>query len=160
MKTPLSWPSLLKPGLQWAHIAALPRREVEEFASTLQPKKHAAVRLIRGRDCTSKEDLLKEFARALDFPSYFGANWDALEDCLTDLEWLSSEAFVLVLTNADLILKADPESWRTLASVLQSSAAHWAGADPPTSFHCLFHCEPGTAEDLRARLSAAGVALA
>ncbi|HUI65932.1 MAG TPA: barstar family protein [Bacteroidota bacterium] len=160
MKTSLSWPMLLKPGLGWAHLAALPRREVEEFASTLKPKKHAAVRIIRGRDCTTKADLLKEFARALDFPSYFGGNWDALEDCLTDLEWLSSESFVLVLTNADLILRNDPESWRTLASVLQSAAAHWANSNPATSFHCLFHCEPGTAEDLRARLGAAGVSVA
>lgn len=159
MKNSLSWPSLLRRGLPWAHIAALPRREVEEFASTLQRKKHAAVRLIRGKDCIAKAELLREFARALDFPPYFGGNWDALEDCLTDLEWLSSEAFVLILTNADLILKNDPESWRTLASVLDGSAKHWGSAEPAASFHCLFHCEPGTEEDLRGRLSAAGVSL-
>ncbi len=33
-----------------------------------------------------KETLLTSVAKACDFPSYFGHNWDALWDCLTDIE--------------------------------------------------------------------------
>ena len=89
--------------------------------------------------------MLDEFARALDFPQYFGRNWDALEDCLTDLEWLSAEAFVLIITNADQLLKKSPGELKTLAGILSAVASHWASSDPPASFHCLFHCEPGSA---------------
>ena len=32
----------------------------------------------------NKEILLKSVAKACDFPAYFGHNWDALWDCLTD----------------------------------------------------------------------------
>jgi RNAse (barnase) inhibitor barstar len=130
---------------------------VEEFAATHPKKKHAAVRILRGKHCGTREELLDEFARGLDFPQYFGRNWDALEDCLTDLEWLSAEAFVLIITNADQVLRNSPGELKTLAGILASAAAHWQSADPQASFHCLFHAEPGSAEDLKHRLAEGGI---
>ena len=47
-----------------------------------------------------KEKLLREIAAALRFPDWFGQNWDALEDCLTDLSWLDADACVLVFEQA------------------------------------------------------------
>lgn len=157
MTNPLSWPSLLKRGSHWAHIAAVPRTLVEEFAATLPQRKHAAVRILRGKHSLTRDELLDEFAHGLDFPQYFGRNWDALEDCLTDLEWLSAEAFVLIITNADQVLKNSPGDWKPLAGILAAVATHWASAEPPASFHCLFHCEPGSVEDLRHRLAEGGI---
>jgi RNAse (barnase) inhibitor barstar len=153
----LSWPLLLKRGSPWAHLAAAPRTAVEEFAAAHPKRKHTAVRILRGMQCATKEGVLDEFARGLDFPEYFGRNWDALEDCLTDLEWLSAEAYVLVITNADHVLKKSPGDLKTLAGILASAAAHWASADPPASFHCVFQCEPGSAEDLKHRLAEGGI---
>ena len=34
----------------------------------------------------SKKDFLAQVAGALQFPDWFGGNWDALNDCLTDLD--------------------------------------------------------------------------
>lgn len=36
----------------------------------------------------SKQKLLRILADQLQFPAYFGNNWDALEECLRDLSWL------------------------------------------------------------------------
>jgi hypothetical protein len=44
------------------------------------------VRVPRG--LRSKEKLLGVFAARLEFPTYFGGNWDAFEECLGDLAWL------------------------------------------------------------------------
>ena len=35
-----------------------------------------------------KRELLERIAHGLSFPDYFGGNWDALIDCLSDLSWL------------------------------------------------------------------------
>jgi hypothetical protein len=37
------------------------------------------------KGATSKADLLQRMAQALNFPEWFGGNWDALEDCLTEV---------------------------------------------------------------------------
>ena len=40
---------------------------------------------------TSKQAVLEAYVRQLELPSYFGWNWDALEECLHDLSWLSDD---------------------------------------------------------------------
>ena len=46
---------------------------------------------------TGKEALLAHLGRALGFPDWFGGNWDALEDCLTDLSWRTGAGHVLLI---------------------------------------------------------------
>lgn len=68
-----------------------------------------------------KEAMLAALARSLAFPEWFGGNWDALEDCLTDLSWRKDAPRVLLLSGAsagdDLgilidILASAADSWR------------------------------------------------
>lgn len=47
-----------------------------------------------------KEKLLSVLAAKLRFPSYFGHNWDALEECLRDLSWLGQQPRVVILHEA------------------------------------------------------------
>lgn len=42
---------------------------------------------------------LEAIARALEFPAWFGRNWDALEDCLGDLSWRQAPETLLVFRN-------------------------------------------------------------
>jgi hypothetical protein len=42
-----------------------------------------------------KQQLLEVIARGLDFPEYFGKNWDALVDCLSDMSWVTQPATII-----------------------------------------------------------------
>jgi hypothetical protein len=44
-----------------------------------------------------KGDLLRALDNGLDFPNYFGWNWDALEECLCDLSWLDATGGVVLI---------------------------------------------------------------
>src|SRR5207247_10829923 len=46
-------------------------------------------------------DVFGVLAKSLDFPEWFGRNWDALEDCLSDLSWRKAGGTVLVLRNGE-----------------------------------------------------------
>ena len=41
--------------------------------------------ILKASEMKNKEDALKYIAEKLDFPDYFGMNFDALKDCLTDI---------------------------------------------------------------------------
>jgi Barstar (barnase inhibitor) len=84
------------------------------------------VRVIDGRRARTKAALMKAFARALGFPPHFGANWDALEDALTDLDWLPGTGYVLVVTSAEALLAREPAERPTLHAVLETAGRDWA----------------------------------
>jgi RNAse (barnase) inhibitor barstar len=71
--------------------------------------------------------VMAEFARVLRFPAYFGKNWDALSDCLTDLSWLDNaySHFVVVIDHWDHC--ASP----LLQEILQEMVSLWADAETP-----------------------------
>jgi hypothetical protein len=64
---------------------------------------------------------LEAIARALEFPAWFGGNWDALEDCLGDLSWRESRETVLVIKN---FIRNDELG--ILIDILASTAQFWA----------------------------------
>lgn len=76
----------------------------------------------------TKEDLLKALAHALGFPKWFGGNWDALEDCLSDLSWREARGWVLVFRSFDALPRDD---FGVLLEVLSSAAQFWAGRGKP-----------------------------
>lgn len=78
-----------------------------------------------------KHDLLAIFAKTLDFPPYFDKNWDAFDECLSDLEWLDAPGWVLVLAGASLFEPRDQESLATTLEVLRSVAEYWSQESKP-----------------------------
>lgn len=75
-----------------------------------------------------KAALLSRLAATLEFPTWFGGNWDALEDCLTDPTWANAEGHVLLLEGAGA-LPADERG--ILRDVLASAAEYWAEQGKP-----------------------------
>jgi hypothetical protein len=84
------------------------------------------MKVVRGGKCRSVTGLFAELAEALEFPDYFGHNWDALEECLADLEWLPAKGYVLLFTDAELILPEDEEEFATFLEVLNDAGEAWA----------------------------------
>jgi hypothetical protein len=65
-------------------------------------------------------------AAALDFPDWFGGNWDALEDSLSDLAWRKAEGHVLLLRSYPA-----GDELGVLTDVLRAAAEYWAGRGKP-----------------------------
>ena len=79
-------------------------------------------------DVTQKSALLRRIAAALGFPAWFGENWDALEDCLTDLSWREGEGHVLAFEGFQFL---PGEELGELIEVMMSAAQFWAGRGAP-----------------------------
>ena len=54
-------------------------------------------------------DMFEIISTAMDFPDYFGNNWDAFWDCMTDLICINLEIEILNLDALDFDLREDKE---------------------------------------------------
>jgi len=81
---------------------------------------------IRLHGRAGRDALLGAIAEALAFPSWFGGNWDALEDCLADLSWRRAAGRVLLFEGA-----TPGDELGILVDVLAGSAEFWAGRGTP-----------------------------
>ncbi|MFF3240894.1 barstar family protein [Micromonospora sp. NPDC002931] len=75
---------------------------------------------------TDADHVFYEFSDALLFPGYFGWNWDALSDCLRDLNWLPAEGYLIVVERAPLLTSDSPDERQTLFRVLSRAVRTWA----------------------------------
>lgn len=76
--------------------------------------------------CEDKTGLLARIAAALDFPDWFGHNWDALADCLDDLEWLPADAYVILFENVTEAAPTLSVDLATALSIFADAADDWA----------------------------------
>ncbi|MQY05335.1 barstar family protein [Actinomadura macrotermitis] len=90
--------------------------------------------VLDGRRILDKDTLLRACAEVFDFPEWFGANWDALEDCLTDLSWAPAHRGYLVLYEGWTRLAGDDEgSFRTALDVFAEAVESWRDTPTPMS---------------------------
>lgn len=122
--------------------------------------------MIRGQKCKTLNGLYDEFSAVLQFPYYFGENWDAFNDCLNDLDWIAADAFVLCISNAENITHLGKSDFVYLLELLSTSAKEWesgrecgAHSTPPTPFKILFHCEKSKFEGFSLILRDMGIRL-
>jgi RNAse (barnase) inhibitor barstar len=73
----------------------------------------------------SKAELLDTLSKAGRFPDYFGANWDALMDCLSDFSWIPEKQIVII--HGDLPLLNNAEDCSNYIDVLRLAVKNWSG---------------------------------
>jgi hypothetical protein len=89
------------------------------------------VAVLDGAVAGSREGFFTEIARVLHFPDYFGRNWDAVNDCLTDLTWLPAAGYVLLYDGFGQLARDQPEQWQIGLKVLNVAAAFWKQSRTP-----------------------------
>lgn len=73
-----------------------------------------------------KLGVLQAFARDLRLPDWFGANWDALADCLMDMEAVSKgSGVVMTVDGLETLAGHSPEDYEMLMGVLRDAATYW-----------------------------------
>ena len=73
----------------------------------------------------TRADLFERFARTLEFPAYFGGNWDALEECLRDLSWLPADRDIRIVDAGGWLSDEPPATRDVLVPILREVAEHW-----------------------------------
>ena len=73
---------------------------------------------------------LVECGRSLGFPGWYGANLDALNDCLTDFSWNEALGYVIIISQADA-LHARGEPFRQINQVIGNAIHEWQKQDIP-----------------------------
>jgi hypothetical protein len=105
-------------------------------------------RVLSGTRMQTRGSLLDEFSAQLAFPDRFGRNWDALADCLTDLEWLQGLSYGLIVSRANHLLENEPDTELDLfVRLIEDVAMQWsipvnngeAWDRPAKPFHLLLH---------------------
>jgi hypothetical protein len=118
-----------QPGLyRWlsrAHPAAV-RRELASAGWALH--------CLDGTRIRDAAALFDACADTLQFPAYFGNNWDALQDCLGDLSWLPPQPRVVLWDRVGLLASGDPEAWSIAQDVFATAAKERANAGAPALY--------------------------
>jgi len=121
---------------------------LEDIRRDLGRAKDIRFILTNGVELRSCQLLMENLAKLLCFPKYFGKNWDALYDCLTDLEWMTGTIVVLTIDDADALLQMPNDDLSKFSSVVNRTIDYWQ--NPPdstemkrsvTNFHLILRAE-------------------
>ncbi len=118
--------------------------------------------IVQAKRCSTSVDLLRTLGDTLEFPSYYGMNWDAFDECLRELlvvaegglgsyygDRVGRRARSLVLTVADAghLLDQEPRHHfdtliRILRRIAGRSADLWGGDTPLGQLFVLISVDP------------------
>jgi len=151
----------------YLHVIGASISEITDFAWSLT--KHSSlrvvVRLLRGKKMAKVSSLYDEFAAALQFPYYFGENWNAFSECISDLEWMPGDVYVFVITDAKNLLVAESQDQlESLINLLEESGREWSQPvedsevwdRPAVAFHVIFQCDESDKHAMISRLQNVG----
>ena len=93
-----------------------------QIYATLAAAGVGEVGLVDGAKARDKASFMSAIAGALKLPDYFGANWDALAECLDDLHW-HDVPILLVIDHGDELFADEPSQLETFLHVVADAFA-------------------------------------
>ncbi len=81
--------------------------------------------VLDGSEVEDRAAFLESCDEAFALPEWFGMNWDALEECLADLELEGAEGVVVVWASWGTFAEAAPIDFATALDVLGSAVRGW-----------------------------------
>ena len=107
-------------GVHWLKQQA-PVAEVAKLAKS----KGMAFFHIEGKHIQKKEQFLNHVSMAMHFPDYFGHNWDAFEECITDLDWVDADGYVIYFDHTDGFAAQHESQLETVVELFADAVAYW-----------------------------------
>lgn len=104
------------------HLTSRDLKEIQE--SLLEAELNVVI--LDGSKMRDSQSLFREFADKLQFPDYFGFNWDAFDECIADLDWLGYDNYVVVVNSAFLILNGEKDRRSSFFNIINDVGSEWA----------------------------------
>ena len=82
--------------------------------------------VLDGSEVEDRAAFLESCVDAFSLPEWFGMNWDALEECLADLELEGAEGIVVLWTAWGTFAEAAPKDFAVALDVLASAVRGWS----------------------------------
>ena len=82
--------------------------------------------VLDGTEVEDRTAFLEAADEAFALPEWFGMNWDALEECLADLELEGTEGIVVLWTAWGTFAEASPKDFAVALDVLASAVRGWS----------------------------------
>ena len=108
-----------------AGVFSLPAHDIGTLVDVATQRQFAVFRLSLS-GCTESGEVLGRIGEQLQFPDWYGQNWDALADCLTDFSWRAVPGYVLVFEQLGDFRAAGDDDFDTLIEILSDASASWS----------------------------------
>jgi RNAse (barnase) inhibitor barstar len=141
---------LLALGPPWIYLT---NRANELRLSELSSMGDIKILHLDGRTCQTKAELLGLMQRVFEFPDYFGHNWDALDECVCDLDWLPADGYIVLMTESWRILSANDDEFGTFLEIMIGAVKSWASvADSLRPFKLILDYHETKEQEMARRL--------
>ncbi|MFG2651643.1 barstar family protein [Streptomyces sp. NPDC048436] len=129
-------------------------------AEALPPSGSFYAARMSGREMLDADGVFTQFYEHLRLPDYFGWNWNALYDCLSDLNWIPAARYLLIVDDAEHVLSDNPSERHDFLRTLFRAAESWAAKpDLPNrkkaTFRVVFLCASEACNDFSAEIARA-----
>jgi RNAse (barnase) inhibitor barstar len=113
-----------------AGVYHLPAGAADDIVHAAAANEQAVFRIDLHEVC-NKEDMLRAIGSAMHFPDWYGANFDALMDCLCDLDWRTAAGYTIILEHCDPVHGLAEDDFVTVLDIFARAATEWREQNTP-----------------------------